>query len=177
MAAGSNAFPAAILNAEPVVRSVGNIVARYGLAIVIGWIGICKFYPYEAHGIQPLVTHSPFMGWLYSVFSVQTFSLILGVAEIVTAVLLAVKPWLPTVSLVGSVFAILLFVSTLSFVITTPGVGEASTGGFPPLSATGQFLIKDIVLLGVSISTLAEALRAIARRAAPTTSTYEESPT
>ena len=52
MAPGSNAFPAAILNAGPVVRSVGNIVARYGLAMVIGWIGVCKFYPYEAHGIQ-----------------------------------------------------------------------------------------------------------------------------
>jgi reactive chlorine resistance protein C len=49
-----NVFHAAILNAEPVVRSVGNVVARYGLAIVIGWIGIFKFfYPYEAHSIQP----------------------------------------------------------------------------------------------------------------------------
>jgi uncharacterized membrane protein YkgB len=102
------------------------------------------------------------------VFSVETFSMILGVVEVVTAVLLVVKPWYPTVSLVGSVLAILLFVSTLSFVITTPGVGEASAGGFPLLSMTGQFLIKDIVLLGVSILTLADAMRAIARRAAPT---------
>jgi reactive chlorine resistance protein C len=57
MTAERNAFPAAILNAEPAVRSVGNIVARYGLAIVIGWIGICKFYPYKAHNIQPLVSN------------------------------------------------------------------------------------------------------------------------
>jgi reactive chlorine resistance protein C len=142
MAAGSNAFPAAILDAEPVVRSVGSIVARYGLAIVIGWIGIFKFYPYEAHNIQPLVSHSPFMGWLYSLFSVETFSLILGVVEVLTALLLVVKPWYPTVSLLGSVLAIVLFVSTLTFVITTPGVGEASAGGFPLLSMTGQFLIK-----------------------------------
>ena len=94
--------------------------------------------------------------------------MMLGVVEVVTAVLLVVKPWFPTVSLVGSVLAILLFVSTLSFVVTTPGVGEASAGGFPLLSMTGQFLIKDIVLLGVSILTLAEAMGAIARRAAPT---------
>jgi uncharacterized membrane protein YkgB len=60
-----------------------------------------------------------------------------------------------------------LFVSTLSFVITTPGVGEASAGGFPFLSMTGQFLIKDIVLLGASIFTLADAMEAIAHRAAP----------
>jgi reactive chlorine resistance protein C len=175
MAVKSNAFPAATLNAEPVVRSVGNIVARYGLAIVIGWIGILKFYPYEAHNIQPLVSHSPFMGWLYSVFSVETFSLMLGVVEVLTALLLVVKPWYPTVSLLGSALAIVLFVSTLTFVITTPGVGEASAGGFPLLSMTGQFLIKDIVLLAVSILTLADAMRAIACRAVPTKA-YEESP-
>ena len=52
MAAGSNAFPTAVLNAEPVVRSVGNIVARYGLAIVIGWIGIFKFYPVPRRNIH-----------------------------------------------------------------------------------------------------------------------------
>jgi uncharacterized membrane protein YkgB len=47
-------------------------------------------------------------------------------------------------------------------------VGEASAGGFPLLSMTGQFLIKDIVLLGVSILTLADAMRAIRCRAMPT---------
>jgi hypothetical protein len=73
MAAGSNTFRTAILNAEPVVRSVGNIVARCGFAIVVGSIGIFKFYPYEAHNIQPLVSHRPFMGWLYSLFRVGTF--------------------------------------------------------------------------------------------------------
>jgi len=60
----------------------------------------------------------------------------LGIAEVITAVLLVAKPWFPTVSLVGSAFAILLFVSILSFVVTTPGVGEASKGGFPLLSPT-----------------------------------------
>jgi uncharacterized membrane protein YkgB len=32
---------------------------------------------------------------------------------------------------------------------------------------TGQFLIKDIVLLGVSILTLGDAMKAIAHRGAP----------
>src|ERR1700754_332964 len=100
MAAGSNGLPTAILNVEPVVSSVGNTVARYGLAIVVGWIGICKFYLYEAHNIQPLVSNSPFMGWLYGVFSVETCSLMVGIVEVVTAVLLVVKPWFPAVSLV-----------------------------------------------------------------------------
>ncbi|KAA1431590.1 DUF417 family protein [Mycolicibacter arupensis] len=155
-------------NAESAVSSVGNIVARYGLAGVIGWIGILKFHTYEAQNIQPLVSNSPFMGWMYHLLSVDAFSLMLGIVEIVTALLLVVKPWFPAISVAGSLLAILLFVSTLTFLFTTPGVGEASAGGFPLLSMTGQFLIKDIVLLGVSILTLADALQAIAPSASMT---------
>ncbi|ORA82202.1 hypothetical protein BST28_04205 [Mycolicibacter kumamotonensis] len=151
----------------PIVNDLAHIVARYGLAIVIGWIGIFKFCSYEALNIEPLVANSPFMGWVYSVFSVGTFSSLLGVVEITTAVLLVLKPWFPRLSLIGSALAIVLFVSTLSFVLTTPGVAEEAAGGFPLLSMTGQFLIKDIVLLGVSILTLGDAMKAIAHRAAP----------
>ncbi|ULE34990.1 YkgB family protein [Mycobacterium sp. IDR2000157661] len=133
---------------------------RFGLALVIGWIGLLKFTAYEAQGIQPLVANSPFMGWLYEIFSVTTFSALLGVMEVATAVLIAVKPWWPRVSALGSVLAIGIFAATISFLFTTPGVFEASAGGFPFLSVTGQFLIKDVVLLGAAAWTLADSLRA-----------------
>ena len=140
-------------------RIAGHL-ARYGLVIVIGWIGLLKFTSYEAQGIQPLVAHSPFMSWLYDIFSVTTFSSLLGVLEVGTAVLLAVKPWWPKVSAVGSVIAVGLFVATISFLFTTPGIGESAAGGFPALSMTGQFLIKDVALLGLAAWTLADALGA-----------------
>jgi reactive chlorine resistance protein C len=100
------------------------------------------------------------MGWLYEVFSVTTFSALLGVVEFATAVLIAVKPWSPKASAVGSMVAVGLFLATLSFLFTTPGVGEDSAGGFPLLSSTGQFLIKDVVLLGAAVWTLGDSLRA-----------------
>ncbi|MGH3639773.1 MAG: YkgB family protein [Mycobacterium sp.] len=145
---------------EVVVTRVGGGLARYGLVVVIGWIGLLKFTGYEAQGIQPLVAHSPLMSWVYDVFSVTTFSALLGVLEVATAVLLAVKPWWPRVSALGSVVAIGLFLATISFLFTTPGVGEESAGGVPLLSMTGQFLIKDVALLGIAVWTLADALRA-----------------
>ena len=166
MAIESNSSVTSALNATPAVRALGNNLARYGLAFVIGWIGLLKFHSYEAHNIAPLVANSPLMGWVYSLCSGQTFSGVLGIVELATAALLVTKPWLPKVSVLGSLLAIALFVSTLSFLITTPGVGEATAGGFPLLSMTGQFLIKDVVLLAVSILTLADAMEAIARRAA-----------
>ena len=146
-------------------RAAG-ILLRYALVVILAWIGALKFTAFEARGIEPLVANSPFMGWVYDIVSVTAFSALLGVVEIATAALLAVKPWWPKASLVGSVFAIGLFVATLSFLITTPGVFEASAGGFPVLSSTGQFLIKDVALLGISVWTLADSHRALQSRRA-----------
>jgi reactive chlorine resistance protein C len=52
------------------------------------------------------------------------------------------------------------FLGTLSFMITTPGIGETTAGGFPVLSANGEFLMKDIALLGLAIWTLSDSLQA-----------------
>ena len=150
----TSARPATLLD------TLGALLARYGLVVVIGWIGLMKFTEFEARGIEPLVANSPFMGWVYEVFSVTTFSTLLGVVEVGAAVLLAVKPWWPRLSAVGSVIAVGLFLATISFLFTTPGIGEEAAGGFPLLSMTGQFLIKDVALLGVAVWTLADALRA-----------------
>jgi reactive chlorine resistance protein C len=59
--------------------------------------------------------------------------------------------------------AVMLFLATISFLFTTPGVGEASAGGFPVLSDTGGFLIKDVALLGIAVWTIADCVRAINR--------------
>jgi reactive chlorine resistance protein C len=153
-----------IAKAEPATAAVGSLIGRYGLVLVIAWIGALKFAAYEAEGIQPLVANSPFMSWLYDIFSVHTFSALLGVFELTAAALLAVKPWLPRLSIIGSIMAIVLFVATISFLFTTPDVSNAAAGGFPALSVTGEFLIKDVALLGLSVWTLADAMRAVSAR-------------
>jgi reactive chlorine resistance protein C len=95
-----------------------------------------------------------------NVFPVYTFSALLGVFELAAAVLIALKPIAPRLSIAGSALAVVLFVSTISFLFTTPGVSEAAGGGFPSVSLTGRFLLKDIPLLGLSFWTLADSLRA-----------------
>ena len=49
---------------DALLTRVGGLLARSGLAVVIGWIGLLKFTSYEAQGIQPLVANSPFMSWI-----------------------------------------------------------------------------------------------------------------
>ena len=104
------------------------------------------------------------MGWLYNFMPVYTFSALLGVLEVSCAVLLAIKPLAPRLSIIGSLIAIVLFVSTVSFLFTTPGVGEPKGGGFPAISLLGEFLLKDIPLLGLSFWTLGDAIRASNRK-------------
>jgi uncharacterized membrane protein YkgB len=146
--------------AEP-IETAGRHSIRYGLVLVLLWIGGMKFTAYEAEGISGFVSHSPLMSWAYSVFSIQRFSALLGVTEVVVALLIAARPFSARLSTVGSALAVGMFLTTLSFLFSTPGVIETSLG-FPALSAVpGQFLIKDVVLLGAALWTTGEALRAV----------------
>src|SRR5690349_13107691 len=146
------------------VEAVGRALTRYGLAVVVGWIGLMKFTAYEAEGIRPYVANSPLMSWVYGPMSVRGFSAVLGVVEVAVALLIAARPLSPRASALGSALAVGMFLTTLSFLATTPGVWEPSAGGFPALSGKpGQFLIKDLALLGISLWSLGEAWQASRR--------------
>src|SRR5215475_5006437 len=134
MMRGTTPAAAAAGAAEHPAATAGRLLVRYGLVVVIAWIGALKYTTYEAIAIQPLIAHSPLLSWLYNIFSVRTFAAVLGTAEITAALLIAARPWWPRVSAVGSAFGVLLFLSTLSFLFTTPGVTGAPAGGFPVLS-------------------------------------------
>jgi len=155
MAAESNTFQ----NPRTLVRKSGEFLIRYGLVIVLGWIGAMKFTAYEAEGIKTLVETSPFMSWMYKVFSIQATSNIIGVTEITAAVFIAIRPLSAKLSAIGSVLAVLTFLATLTFLFSLPG-WEKSLGGFPALSGSGGFLLKDIVLLGAALFTLGDSLAA-----------------
>jgi uncharacterized membrane protein YkgB len=149
------------------IEAVGRELARYGLVVVIGWIGLMKFTAYEAEGIRLYVTNSPLMSWVYELMSVRGFSALLGVVEVSIALLVAARPLSPRASAVGSALAVGMFLTTLSFLATTPGVWEPSAGGFPALSGKpGQFLLKDLALLGISLWSFGESWKAGGRAAA-----------
>lgn len=139
------------------IEKLGGLVIRYGLVLVLGWIGAMKFTAYEAEGIKALVETSPLMSWLYKVFSLQATSNLIGAAELVAALLIAIRPISPRLSAIGSLLAVGTFLTTLTFIFSLPG-WESSLGGFPALSGSGGFLLKDIVLLGAALLTLGDSL-------------------
>src|SRR6516162_4850380 len=67
-------------------EAVGRELARYGLVVVVAWIGLMKFTAYEADGISRYVAHSPLMSWVYGFMSHRAFSAVLGVVELAIAI-------------------------------------------------------------------------------------------
>src|ERR1700751_4542892 len=132
------------------LEKVGVHVSRYGLVLTLLLIGALKFTADEAQGIQPLVASSPFMSWLYRVFSLQAVSNLIGAIEIAVAAMIALRPFSAKLSFIGSIGAVITFLLTVSFIFSTPG-GLQLSHGVPLLGESGQFLIKDLVLLGASI--------------------------
>ena len=146
------------------LENIGANVIRYGLVIILLWVGALKFTAYEAEGIQGLIANSPLMSWMLGIMSVQTASMLIGTIEIIMGLMIATRPFAPQISAIGSLGAIVTFLITLSFLLTTPGVWQPGYG-FPfPSPMPGQFLAKDIMLLGAAMWTAGEALRAARMR-------------
>lgn len=143
------------------MEKAGSFIIRYGLVIILLWIGLLKFTNYEAMAIKPLVANGV-LAWGYSIMSVQGFSILIGVGEIIAGVLIAIGPKVPKISVIGSYIVIIMAVITLTFILTTPAkaIWQQSHGGFPFLTPMpGQFLIKDLLLLGAGFWTAGESIR------------------
>jgi uncharacterized membrane protein YkgB len=141
------------------IEEVGMGVLRYGIVFLLVVIGAAKYFAFEAEAIKPLVENSPFLSWMLGAFGVQGTSNIIGTLEIAIGVAIATRPFSPTVSAIGSAAGVGIFLTTLSFLFSTPGALSLK-------HPAGGFLMKDIVLLGACIATAAEALKAARARGA-----------
>jgi uncharacterized membrane protein YkgB len=140
------------LRARP-FELLGAAILRYGLVVFLVLFGLAKFTDAEAQTIQPWVANSPFLGWLYAVTTIQGASNVIGLIELAVGALLAVRPWWPRASVVGSLGAIVAFLITLSFLFTTPNLSPEWQG----------FLMKDLILVGAAAWTAGNALREVER--------------
>jgi reactive chlorine resistance protein C len=138
---------------SPRLTSIGRNVLRYGVVALLLMFGALKLTAMEAEGIRPLVENHPLMSWMYGAFGVRGTSAIIGVVELIAALLMSTRAFRPRLSAVGSLIAAATFAVTLSFLVTTPGALE-------PDSPIGGFLMKDLILLGAALYTAGEALEA-----------------
>ncbi len=138
------------------MRQWAKPVMLAGLILVLGWIGAMKFTAVEARGIEPLIETSPLFAWSVSLIDIQTVSYIIGVIELLTVLALTGYWFNRRLYALGLMAAALTMLLTLSFMLTFPSTWSAELGGFPALSRSGHFLIKDLALLGVCLALGAE---------------------
>jgi uncharacterized membrane protein YkgB len=127
-------------------KALASPLILFGLILVLGWIGAMKFTEVEAKGIEPLLQSSPLFFWMGKLFALQTSSILIGVAELMTAGLLLAGWYNKSLFTVGALMTVATLATTLSFMFTLPGWSEP-LGGFPALSSSGHFLLKDLLLL------------------------------
>jgi reactive chlorine resistance protein C len=167
----------------------GVTVTRLGLIVVLLWIGGLKAFPYEADGIVPFVANSPFMSFLlahdapaYKQYMnaegvllpenrswhesnrTYSFAYALGAVIVVYGLMLCLHPWLPQVAALGSFLVFVMSFVTLSFLVTTPETWVPALGdahhGFPYLSGRGRLVVKDAIMMGAALVTMADSAKA-----------------
>jgi reactive chlorine resistance protein C len=172
---------------------VGILVTRIGLVVVLVWIGGLKAFAYEDEGIVPFVANSPLMSFFYRAPAGEyrqhmnregelipatrewherngtyRFAYGLGSVIVLYGVLIALHPWLPRVAAVSSFLVFVMSLVTLSFLITTPEVWVPPLGspehGFPLLSGAGRLVIKDAIMMGAALVTMADSAKAYLRK-------------
>jgi uncharacterized membrane protein YkgB len=92
----------------------------------------------------------------------------LGAVIVLYGLLLCLHPWLPQAATVGSFLVFVMSFVTLSFLITTPecwvpALGDAQHG-FPYLSGRGRLVIKDAIMMGAALVTMADSAKATLRK-------------
>ncbi|MFH6965701.1 DUF417 family protein [Flavobacterium sp. FlaQc-28] len=118
-----------------------------GTVIILIWVGLFKFTVVEAEAIKGLVENHFAMSWMYKVMSVQQVSNFIGIFEVLTGLGLLASLFLKRIGLYAGCASAIIFITTLSFLITTPGVFK-SVEGFP---VTDFFILKDIPYLAISL--------------------------
>jgi uncharacterized membrane protein YkgB len=163
-------------------------VTRLALIVVLIWIGTLKAAKYEADSIVPLVANSPFMRFFYAdrrhyrahmnpegalvpanrawheANRTYPFAHALGFVIVLFGLMLALHPWLPQVAAVGSAMVALMSLTTLSFLVTTPEAWVPALGdtvhGFPFLAGPGRLVLKDTIMFGAALVTMADSAKA-----------------
>jgi uncharacterized membrane protein YkgB len=143
------------------IGKFGRIVALLGVILPLLLIGGMKFTQVEIDGLKPLIGGTPWLAWMYPVLGEAGASYLLGVVEIAAALLLVASPWSAVAGVAGGAVAALTFLVTCSLMIVLP-IWEP-TLGFPALGPLGQFLVKDVALLGIALVVLGEGLGRLRR--------------
>jgi uncharacterized membrane protein YkgB len=140
-------------------------VVRAAMVIVFSFFGYQKWFDYEAQALIPYISNGPLISWMYPVFGIRGACWFLGVAEWFFGALLFAGFWNKKLGILGALGGIFSFVSTITIIPFIPNGWAPSAGGFPAMTETVAFLMKDLVLLAVSVYLLRQDVLRVSQSA------------
>ena len=126
---------------------IGYYISLFGAALILLWIGVFKFTPTEAAAIKPLVENHFLTFFVYKMVGVQAVSNLIGVIEIIIALLLIFSAKFAVLKKYAGIGMIVIFLTTLSYLFTTPGIWKIVDG----IPVTDFFIVKDLMFLGFGL--------------------------
>jgi len=124
---------------------------RASMVLIFAFFGYQKWFNYEAQALIPYISHGPLIFWMYLILGLQGATWLLGVAEWLFGALLFLGFWNKRLGILGALGSCFSFVATVTIIPFIPNGWAVSAGGFPAMTETVAFLLKDLVLLAVSV--------------------------
>jgi uncharacterized membrane protein YkgB len=133
-------------------RNIPFLVTSIGMIVMLLWAGSFKMTAPGAEGIVPLVSNSPLISWHFKLFGPYVGSDLIGLTEWLAAILIIAGYFRPKAGIVGGLITTVMFFTTSTMLITTPGAIISVPGihAMRYMSNLGLFLFKDVISLGVS---------------------------
>src|ERR1700733_5026318 len=124
---------------------------RAAMVIIFAWFGWDKWHEAEIRALLPIITHGPFIFWTIPVLGIRGTAIFLGASEWTFGTLLFLGFWNKKLGILGALGSTFTFFATFTVLPFVPDAWDAAAGGFPAMTANSAFLLKDLVLLAVSL--------------------------
>ncbi|MEH2594964.1 putative membrane protein YkgB [Bradyrhizobium sp. AZCC 1577] len=133
-------------------------IVRASMVIMFFFFGYQKWFPYEFERLVLFISNGPLIWWLYPVFGIGGASWFLGVSEWTFGALLLAGFWNKPLGILGALGSTGTFIATVTIIPFMPEGWDVAAGGFPAMTGNVPFLMKDVVLLAVSLYLLKQDL-------------------
>ena len=137
---------------------------RAAMVIIFAWFGYDKWFESEIKGLLPIITHGPFIFWTIPVLGIHGTAIFLGTSEWTFGTLLFLGFWNHKAGMLGALGSTCTFIATFTVLPFVPDAWDPGAGGFPAMTINTAFLLKDLVLLAVSVYLLKEDVQRILAR-------------
>lgn len=132
-------------------RDLDYHLLRAAMVVIFAWFGYDKWFQSEITALAPIIKAGPFISWTLPVLGIHGTAVFLGTSEWTFGTLILLGFWNKKLGVLGALGSTATFISTLTVLPFVPDGWDAGAGGFPAMAMNAAFLLKDLVLLVVSV--------------------------